>query len=415
VASFDPRSRNFLRYLQLVSAFVGIALSLYLLAQHTRVKSGIQGGSSFCSFGKHADCDLVNASQYSEVFGIPLAGIGAVYFFVMLLLVLVTPKKPTGYPAAQTWIARLSLAGLGLDTILLGIQIGLIKSICVLCFTTYLSNVGLFIGAAGRRGGKWKDAAKGALQPEGNEPLIPQGPMRFMLGLSLVLFTVIVGLIPSAIRLTSKNYALVDSAIEQFLSTWPEKKVRVIDWKAGDGVKGNPRAPVRMVVFSDFECPFCRQAAFTMHTALEPFKDEVFLVFKQFPLDPSCNPTVQYQTHPNACALARLAYCANRRGKFWEYHDTIFMKLSQEAVASGIDAVTPGLSSLFTKEEIASCLSDPATLDNIAQDARLGRSLDLKGTPSVYVNGKAVSIPLTVENLRRIVSLELSLQPKSSP
>ena len=402
-----------MRYLQLISAFLGIALSLYLLAQHTRLKSGIQGGSSFCSFGKHADCDVVNSSSFSEVLGIPLAGIGAVYFFLLLLLVLVSSKKSGG--AAQTWIARVAMAGLGADLVLLAVQVGLIQSVCLVCFTTYLANAGLLFGAAASRGKGFKALKQVLTEPPGGQPLIPPGPMAAVLGISLVLFTVIVGLIPSAIRLTSKNYALVDSAIEQFFASWPERKVKVIDWKEGDGVLGNPSAAVRIVEFSDFECPYCRNAAFTLHTALEPVKDQIFFVFKQFPLDPTCNPVVQHQVHPNACALARLAYCAKKKGKFWEYHDTLFMKLSQEAVAAGVSSFTPDLASILTKEEIPSCLNDPASLDNVVQDAKLGKALEIRGTPTVFINGKAVTIPLTVESLRRLVALELSLQPKTSP
>lgn len=359
----------------------------------------------------------MNSSQYSEVLGIPLAGIGAVYFFVLLLLSLVTPRKPTAaYPAAQTWITRLCVAGLVVDTILLAVQAGLIKSLCLVCFATYLANFGVLAGALVRRGGRWIPALKSALQldPAG-ESLLPRGPMRIMLGISLALFAAIVAMMPSAIRVTSKNYALVDSAIEQFFASWPEKKARVIETKPGDGVFGSPNAAIRVVEFSDFECPYCRNSAFTLHTALDPLKEEIFFVFKHFPLDPTCNPTVQNQIHPNACALARLAFCANRKGKFWDFHDTIFLKLSEEKVATGITEITPELSHLFSKEEIASCLSDPASLSNIHQDAKLGRALDLKGTPTVYVNGKAVTIPLTVENLRRLIALERSLQPKTSP
>lgn len=416
MAGTDSGKKPFYRYLQLASAFFGIALSLYLLAQHTRLKSGIQGGSSFCSFGKWADCDVVSLSEFSSVLGVPLAGIGAVFYFVLLLLSLVTPRKPVGYPQAQSWIARLALLGLGFDLILVVIQVGFIHSLCLVCFATYFATAGVLFSAWKQRGKKgFAGMAETCALDPGGDALLPKPPMPAVLGISLVVFTALVALIPSALRLTSKNYALVDGAIEQFFQTWPEKKVRVLDYKAGDGVFGNPKAPVRIVEFSDFECPYCRQAAFTLHTALEPLKEDVFFVFKHYPLDPSCNPTVEHQIHPNACALARLAFCANRKGKFWDYHDLIFMKLSQSQITAGIDSVAPGLAPALTRAEIDSCLSDPAALDNIRQDARLGKSLELRGTPTVYVNGKAVTIPLTVENLRRLVELEKSLLPKTSP
>lgn len=417
MTSVDSRSKLRFHYLQLISAFVGIALSLYLLAQHTRLKSGIQGGSSFCSFGKHVDCDVVNASSYSEVLGIPLAGVGALYYFVLLLLVLITPRRGSSdSAAAQMWLTRLTLLGLGADLVLLGIQIALIQSICILCSITYLANAGLLIGALGRKGGKWLRALSTLLarDPAG-EPLLPHPPLPAILGIALVVYTAAVALIPSAIRLTSKNYSLVNDAIEQFFASWPEKKVRVIDYKAGDGARGNPNSAVRVVEFSDFECPFCRSAAFTLHTALEPFTDKIFFVFKQFPLDPACNPSVQYQVHANACPLARLAYCANKKGKFWDFHDLVFIKLPQESVTAGVSALIPQLSTILTKDEAHGCLADPASQDNVSLDGKLGRTLEIKGTPSVFINGKAVTIPLTVENIRRLLQIELSLRQKTSP
>ncbi len=416
MATADSRTRPSIRYLQLASAFIGIVLSLYLLAQHTRLKSGIQGGSSFCSFGKYADCDVVSSSQYSEVLGVPLAGIGAVFYFVLLLLSLITPRKPAGYPHSQTWIARLAFLALGIDTVLLGVQLFLIHSFCLLCCATYLASLGVLFAAIKIKGGRFTEALTtiGSLDEEGDR-LMPKAPMPIILGILLAIFVVLVSYLPSVIRLDSKNYALVDGAIEQFFATWPEKKARVIDYKPGDGTLGNPNAPVRIVEFSDFECPYCRQAAFTLHAALEPLKEDVFFVFKQYPLDKACNPTVEREVHPNACALARLAFCANQKGKFWEFHDTIFMKLTQEQISGGVGATLKGLEGLFTQAEIDSCLVDPAGLDNIKQDAKLGRSLELRGTPTVYVNGKTVTIPLTVDNLRRLVELEKSLQPKTSP
>lgn len=81
-------------------------------------------------------------------------------------------------------------------------------------------------------------------------------------------------------------------------------------------VKGNKNAKVTIVEFSDFECPFCTRAYSTMEQVLKDYKNDVKLVYKQYPLPPTM--------HPNAQKAAEASLCAGDQGKFWEYHDKLF-------------------------------------------------------------------------------------------
>lgn len=93
----------------------------------------------------------------------------------------------------------------------------------------------------------------------------------------------------------------------------PKKKEITIN--PTDPVKGNKDAKVTLVVFSDFECPFCVRFYPTVKQIEDTYKDSVRVVFKQFPLT---------QIHPNAQSAAEASLCANEQGKFWEYHDKLF-------------------------------------------------------------------------------------------
>lgn len=91
-----------------------------------------------------------------------------------------------------------------------------------------------------------------------------------------------------------------------------EKEVKI---EKDDSLKGNPAAKVTIVEFSDFECPFCGRAASTVKKILEEYKDEVRIVYKQFPL---------VSIHKYAQKAAEASLCALDQGKFWEYHDKLF-------------------------------------------------------------------------------------------
>ena len=79
---------------------------------------------------------------------------------------------------------------------------------------------------------------------------------------------------------------------------------------------GPKNAPVTIVEFSDFQCPFCRLGAFTMNTIQNRYPDKVRLVFRNFPLNSACNPSLDHVVHEFACDTAKAAVCAERQGKF---------------------------------------------------------------------------------------------------
>lgn len=91
--------------------------------------------------------------------------------------------------------------------------------------------------------------------------------------------------------------------------------------KEKDPVKGPEGAKVTIVEFSDFQCPFCARASATVKQVLETYKDQVRLVYKQFPLT---------SLHPFAQKAAEASLCAQDQGKFWEYHDKLFQVQGQE-------------------------------------------------------------------------------------
>jgi protein-disulfide isomerase len=158
--------------------------------------------------------------------------------------------------------------------------------------------------------------------------------------------------------------------------------------------RGPANAPVTVVEFSDFQCPYCGRARDTIDQMMQEYAGKVRLVFREFPLD----------FHPNAKKAAEAALCANDQGKFWEYHDQLFKnqqklevpQLKEHASAVGLD------SGKFT-----GCLDSGQHTKDVEADMVAGQKLGVPGTPAVFVNGILLS-SATKDEFKRVIDEELS-------
>jgi len=143
---------------------------------------------------------------------------------------------------------------------------------------------------------------------------------------------------------------------------------------AGSPFKGAASAPVTIVLFTDFQCPYCARIVPQLNEVLEKDKGKVKLVFKNFPLN----------NHPFAWKAATAALAAGKQGKFWEYHDRLFQNynrlndqvVQEQAQQLGLDMQK------FEKD-----MNDPQIGQVINQDYQDGVKAGVRGTPTIYVNG----------------------------
>jgi protein-disulfide isomerase len=138
---------------------------------------------------------------------------------------------------------------------------------------------------------------------------------------------------------------------------------------------GNPAAPVTLVEFSDFQCPFCHRFASTLKKIKETYGDSVRIVYRQFPIA---------SIHAFAMKAAEASLCANEQGKFWQLHDAMFAdqtKLSVEQITAtarslGLDAT-----------KFTACLETSRYAKQVSEDINEGTRLGVTGTPAIFVNG----------------------------
>jgi protein-disulfide isomerase len=151
--------------------------------------------------------------------------------------------------------------------------------------------------------------------------------------------------------------------------------------------KGPADAPVQVVEFSDFLCPFCRNLAVALNQFVPQAEGRVAVYFKHFPLDQECNPSLPRSSHPGACKLALGAICAEYQGKFEAYHNRVF---SAEGLRNPgtEDVVRLAGEAGLNPAAIRGCLEDPKASEDLAAQIEEAKRLEVQATPTLYVNGK---------------------------
>ena len=161
-----------------------------------------------------------------------------------------------------------------------------------------------------------------------------------------------------------------------------------------DPARGPVKAPVTIVEFSDFQCPFCDRGEQTIDQVLAKYHDRVRLVFRDFPLS----------IHPNAEAAAIAAGCALAQGKYWEMNRAMFAnssKLSASDLAA--TAATIGLD----VSRFRACMDAGDSRAEVEKDMADGQALGISGTPTFFVNGVMIVGARELEVFTRTIDREL--------
>jgi len=170
---------------------------------------------------------------------------------------------------------------------------------------------------------------------------------------------------------------------------------------AGSPIRGSQTAPVEIVEFADYECPYCQQIQPVVDKLLSDYQGKVSFVFKDFPLP----------MHSHAQKAAEAAHCAQDQSKYWEFHDLLFTsrdfdvaKMKEAAHSLHMD------SEAFNK-----CLDSGAKADAVKAGFDESQALSLPGTPAFFVNGRLINPNGTVSytTLQQLVDEELAISARS--
>jgi protein-disulfide isomerase len=168
-----------------------------------------------------------------------------------------------------------------------------------------------------------------------------------------------------------------------------------ITLRPGAPVMGPADAPITIVEWSDYQCPFCKRAHPTVEQVLKEYKDKVKFVYLDYPLP----------FHPMAMPAAQAVHCAEDQGKFWEYHKNLFeaagdlskADLTKRATDLGLDAAA-----------FEACTTSNKHDSLIKTNYDDGAALGVTGTPAFFINGRALVGAQPIEQFRDIINDELS-------
>jgi protein-disulfide isomerase len=159
-------------------------------------------------------------------------------------------------------------------------------------------------------------------------------------------------------------------------------------------VRGNPNAPVTVVEFSDFQCPYCVHARPAVNRVREAYGDKVRWVFRHFPLS----------FHAQAEKAGEAAACAGEQGKFWEMHDLLWANTSKLQVADlKAHAVTLGLDG----PAFGRCLDSGRYAGLVEHDMEAGQGYGVSGAPAFFVNGRPLVGAQPFDALAQVIDDEL--------
>jgi protein-disulfide isomerase len=171
-------------------------------------------------------------------------------------------------------------------------------------------------------------------------------------------------------------------------------------FRAEVGMEGPARgpagAPVTIVEFEDFQCPFCKQAQATLDLVLATYRDKVRMVHRDFPLQP---------LHPASWKSHEAARCAEEQGKFWQYRDLLY----RNKPAAGLEVLSNYASQLgLNVADFSKCLDSGKFKAAVQKDEDEGERLGVQGTPAFFINGRLFSGAQPASAFARIIDEELS-------
>lgn len=163
-------------------------------------------------------------------------------------------------------------------------------------------------------------------------------------------------------------------------------------------IKGNPDASVTIVTFTDYECPYCKEADLTFQKLFEKYGDRAQFATRNYPIA---------SIHSGAVDAALAGLCAFEQNKFWEYHNAMFSKSNGSGSLSKEVLKQIATDLELEKQSFDSCLDSKKYIEQVQKDFEDGNSYGVTGTPTFFINNHMVTGNLPIEVFEQIIEEEL--------
>lgn len=362
-----------INFLYLLLSIAMIFVGAYLTGHFfdTMYPSGISGSASLCNINDFWACDQATQSTFGVIAGMPTSIFGIIMGIIGVITSLAASKNLEKATKTALLINLIACLGLFLYSLLF------LKSLCPMCTAYYiLSALCYFLFHKYSHLGFGIDLKIG----------------------SFFFILIIVPLVGMNFYLSKKDaqkISLTQSYVTQFnnLKEYgdPDQESEFKVYATNTNFKDSP---IRITIFSDFQCPYCKAVAEQMPELIKEFKGKISIQYMFYPLDPSCNAKMKGGGHTYACQAAYLAACDVE--KFATVHDHIFH--NQEKISSSE-------LNRWAKEFnlTQSCFSDKNVQNKIQQTLNAGEKYNLQSTPTIIINGKKLEGLIPTVHLKSIL------------
>jgi len=417
---------------------IGIISSWHLVEVFRQTHLAPHEHESFCNISESMNCDKVALhDEFSVVLGTPVA-VWAIagYTFVALLSVLALFRARSRFGQGLLFLFGAFFVAASLWLVYaMHFKIGSWCIVCLAIDAINLSLFGLSIAAIRSSRGTIADAIRADSRSLLTLPAQTAGMAVVGMGLLAAAWfggqhlqawiaeaqaarQASQGSKPSQLRYVSGK----DERLEQ--RTWSKrtqdtpKDQACLDKKANPGQpaplavkfgttaeghhwKGAERPAIEIHEFTDFQCPYCRNAHMLVNQLVSRYSSQLRVYHRHLPLDHHCNSQIGRPFHPRACELSRIAVCAGRQGRFWEMADYLFhnaqaihsQSLSGEDIAKAL-ALDLG--------KFNCCIADPQSMRSIQADLAAAAGLNLRGTPAYVIDGRVYYGKIPDEALKNL-------------
>lgn len=384
----SPKAKR-LFWVATICTLAAIATHFYLTDHHYSLKYGEATSEGICNINSTMNCTKTTQSDFSEFLGIPVAIFGGLINLAFLLFLLgyryPIVNRETQIKLGST-LKLMSLGIFAVSLIMGFISYVLLQTICPACTTAYVLSLISFAST-------WTMVSD-------NRGLFTS--------LDIKLYPITLAAVFCLAFITHKDYMKSNNADEKLeilqlqIEQWKNSPAKTVTPAQALVMNPNPSAKMKIVEFADFLCGHCAKAYPVIHKFVKSHPDVEFS-FQAWPLDGECNTSIS-QAEGTRCLLARVSQCAGEQQKEWATQEWIFSNqrylLSKDQVMTQLQANSNSLG--LDHDKLMSCVESDAAREAIRQQAKVGSDLNLRGTPSLWINGKKVPGGFSVLLLNRI-------------
>lgn len=393
-----------------VFAIAGAILAGISTNQHFHLRRHGFEETSFCAISEKINCDIVNGSSYSELAGVPVAWWGLVFYVAVVGISTLAAFSRKNWRASVAIAWLMSIGGIIFSAYLAYMAIAVLGVVCIECLGMYIVNVALVISLFAALKIPIRgltrfiiDYVKAFFGCPSNLNFSPR-PIVHIVTLGILFLVGFVAIKAIEAKQSNSSDKKDTGSVSEKINAFYQQSLYSIEPDANWSVWGNPNAKVTIIEFSDFQCPFCRVAAFNIKPYLQEFKDDVRFYFVNYPLDSNCNDGIDKPMHPYACFAAKATVCASKEGKFWQFHDELFrnqQKLDEDVILELSEKMG------WDRQEFKACVDSPETDARVRSDVASGRKIYVSGTPTIFLDKRKLKYWRDPDFLHKIIREEI--------